>query len=317
MIAITFDEGYQITWDLLKKCIAHPRIHTLSFGTLANFTAAGPASVEAVTISKFSCHRNFWLEVINAKPAHRHTRPIDLDDVFSREATSLLTLVPGMGETARRLALMMETAPISSMAGVPWPNLRDFSIEGRYLNQAQAESLPLLLSSLPELERLSIRICRRATIGRAPVLGRSIFPPTVLSGLRFLTVAYPDPDDEIFAIDTTNLLHLSLRDCPRHYNAFARHLSWTKYWAYPILSSVECLSILKRMNAPHLSSLELVYRVDSADLDDELLQYVVEAYPELSHLEVHRYRADRTEEVNHVRIQVAAERAQRVFILSR
>lgn len=71
------------------------------------------------------------------------------------------------------------------------------------------------------------------------------------------------------------------------------------------------------MNAPHLSSLELVYRVDSADLDDELLQYIVEAYPELSHLEVHRYRADRTEEVNHVRIQVAAERAQRVFILSR
>ena len=51
---------------------------------------------------------------------------------------------------------------------------------------------------------------------------------------------------------------------------------------------------------PLLSSLELVYMVDKADADNELLSYVTSSFPKLSHLEVHRYRADREEAVAHV-----------------
>ena len=54
------------------------------------------------------------------------------------------------------------------------------------------------------------------------------------------------------------------------------------------------------MELPHLSSLELVYLVDEGCSDDDLLQYVAASYPDLSHLEIHRYRADRTEQVDYV-----------------
>ena len=67
-----------------------------------------------------------------------------------------------------------------------------------------------------------------------------------------------------------------------------------------MLSSAECLSILKRMNMPLLRTLELVYLADTAGSDDELIEYVVDSYPHLSHLELHRYRSNREEEVEHV-----------------
>ena len=97
-----------------------------------------------------------------------------------------------------------------------------------------------------------------------------------------------------------SLLHLSLRDCPRFYHFLKQRVPYNGYWAMPILSPSECLSILKRTQAPQLSSLELVYMVDIAGSDDELLEYVVEAYPRLSYLELHRYRRDRSEQVDYV-----------------
>ncbi|TFK80275.1 hypothetical protein K466DRAFT_504194, partial [Polyporus arcularius HHB13444] len=39
-----------------------------------------------------------------------------------------------------------------------------------------------------------------------------------------------------------------------------------------------------------------------AGADDDLLQYVATTFPALAHLELHRYRADRDEEVDHIHI---------------
>ena len=51
---------------------------------------------------------------------------------------------------------------------------------------------------------------------------------------------------------------------------------------------------------PYLSSLELVYLADANGSDDDLLAYVTHTYPHLEHLELHRYRANREEVVDHV-----------------
>ncbi|KAI0708666.1 hypothetical protein C8Q76DRAFT_681001 [Earliella scabrosa] len=56
------------------------------------------------------------------------------------------------------------------------------------------------------------------------------------------------------------------------------------------------------MQAPQLSSLELVYLADTSGSDDELLEFVAEAYPRLSYLEIHRYRRDRSEQVDYAHI---------------
>ncbi|TFK79121.1 hypothetical protein K466DRAFT_506108 [Polyporus arcularius HHB13444] len=207
-----------------------------------------------------------------------------------------------MARTVQQLTIPMETSPICAMADLSWPKLQDLSIRGRYSSVEQGQALPRFLASLPRLRTLSVTICRRGRSARPPILGTSSTSRTTIAGLRSLTVAYPDPDDNIFSIDATHLLHLSLCDAPRFYHDRSKDDRVWSTFAIPILSSAECLSILRRMNMPALSSLELVYLAGTAGADDELLSYVAQTFPHLSRLELHRYRANREEVVDYAHI---------------
>ena len=118
--------------------------------------------------------------------------------------------------------------------------------------------------------------------------------------LRSLTLAYPDPDDAIFDSSGTQLVHLGLCDFPRFYYQRASELA-RDAWSAPILSSAECLSILRRMQLPQLTSLALVYIHDRSE--DDLLSFLTQsqALPHLSHLELHRYRTSYPGTVPYVR----------------
>lgn len=305
LLSLTFNGSWLNAWDVFERCLAsQPRIRSLSFGPATNVTVFEPRSptkahTTLVPLHEFSWMKAFWREVDNQR-YNRYWQKKDLQDVFAKESAFLSSYLLRINGSVRKLALSMESTQVSSMAALPWSALQDLSIRGRYLDLAQAKSLPTLLSSLSHMRRLSVTICRKAEVGRAPILARHPAPSTVMHGLRSLTVAFPDPGDDIFAIDTTDLLHLSLRDNPRYYHRFNKHVPYCRFWDMPILTSSECLIILRRMSCPRLTSLELVYLADPAGSDDELLEYVVEAYPNLSHLELHRYRADRTETVDHV-----------------
>ncbi|TFK82587.1 hypothetical protein K466DRAFT_500054 [Polyporus arcularius HHB13444] len=223
-----------------------------------------------------------------------------------------------MANTIQRLTLPMETSPILAMAHLSWPALQELSICGRYLSEKQKEALPLFLSSVPRLHKLSITISRLGPTTRPYKLGPSNASHKTIAGLRSLTVAYPKPDDNIFSIDAAHLSHLSLRDFPRFYHDCARTPVVTSMFTRPILRSAECLSILRRMDMPELSSLELVYLADTAGCDDELLTYITEAFPHLSQLELHRYRANREEVVDYAHIAqlLAAARGLRKIRLN-
>ena len=305
LTSIRFDEADRISCDAIKLCLARTTIKTLSFGPRATFTRVEPYSVDefsttsCISLTAFAYRMPRWREQLNRKRGK--LGPRNLSEMYSREAACLAALVPALNTTVRHLTLPMESAPITSMAEMAWPRLTDLSIYGRYLNQLQVDSLPLLLLSLHDLRRLSITICRDDTIGRAPILGPTTPDESVLSGLESLTVAYPDPMDAIFAVSTADLTRLSIRDWPRYYNGLGGGRRYEdELWDAPLLSPNECLAILKRMEMPLLSSLELVYMVDKADTDNELLSYVTTSFPRLSYLEVHRYRADREEAVAHV-----------------
>ncbi|KAM5536451.1 hypothetical protein V8D89_009887 [Ganoderma adspersum] len=138
-------------------------------------------------------------------------------------------------------------------------------------------------------------------------------PPPPLSELRSLTIAFPDPDDDLFSLPMHNLTHLSLRDHPRVYHRLA--YSYTvpdgpegRGWAAPLLSQDEALALLQRMDLSNLTSLELAYIAPVAGSDDALLSYIAQAFPKLEHLELHRYRSlagrDRplTDRVQHTKI---------------
>ncbi|PIL28942.1 hypothetical protein GSI_08989 [Ganoderma sinense ZZ0214-1] len=135
-----------------------------------------------------------------------------------------------------------------------------------------------------------------------PVLSqRETSPVPLLSELRSLVIAYPDPEDGIFSLSLPNLTHLSLRDQPRVYHRLTADglpIADGPYggsWPAPLLSSEEMLSILRRMDLSHLTNLELVYMAHQPGEDDELLSYIAESLPQLEHLELHRYRGVRSQ----------------------
>ena len=143
-----------------------------------------------------------------------------------------------------------------------------------------------------------------------PLSGREPSPVPLLSELRSLAIAYPDPEDGLFSLSLHNLTHLSLCDYPRVYHRLVedgRSLAAVpdNMWPAPLLSSQECFFILRRMDLSRLTSLELVYMAHEPGSDDDLLAYIVESLPCLEYLELHRYRGVRAEmrrtQVDHVR----------------
>ncbi|KAM5545991.1 hypothetical protein V8D89_000117 [Ganoderma adspersum] len=122
-----------------------------------------------------------------------------------------------------------------------------------------------------------------------PMPRREPSPIPLLSELRSLVIAYPDPEDGLFSLGLHNLTHLSLCDHPRVYHRLVedgRSLAAVpdRTWPAPLLSPEECLFILRRMDLSRLTSLELVYIAHQPGSDDDLLAYIL-----------HRYRGVRTE----------------------
>ncbi|RPD61730.1 hypothetical protein L226DRAFT_461353 [Lentinus tigrinus ALCF2SS1-7] len=242
---------------------------------------------------------------------------------LAREASSLSVLVPRLNETVEQLTLPMEATPVLSMSERLWLKLHSLSFHGEYVDVAQMEALSLFLSKLPRLRSLSVTVrqLRDTVHRRAPMLGRrppdDPFQPASIR-LRSLTIAYPDPDDDIFSVDASDLRQLSLRDWPRYYGNLTYRDSYGTRSPAPILTHAECLSILRRMDMPRLTSLELVYLVDPGVTDDELLSYIPHAFPHLEHLQLHRYRADREEHVDyeHIAKLLVAARSLRTVRLN-
>ena len=101
--------------------------------------------------------------------------------------------------------------------------------------------------------------------------------------------------DGLFLVPMPKLTRLALRDQPRLYHNRTRGSRvlegpMMEYWHTPILRDFELLSVLRRLELPLLTSLEVAYGVMNEDCDHELLSYIVDAFPHLEHLELHRYR---------------------------
>ncbi|OJT10629.1 hypothetical protein TRAPUB_12849 [Trametes pubescens] len=202
------------------------------------------------------------------------------------------------------------------MSKVDWPMLQTLTLEGFFPTDADHWPAELLLSMfcrMPALRRLVITAAlTHYTATRCCMLGSKPCAVTALQRLRSITIAYPNPNDRVFSIPFPDLTHLALRDWPRHYDIVA-HKYYNRTFRSPILSATEALSILRRLQAPVLATLELVYFADEAD--DDLLAFIANAFPKLQHLQLHRYRSSSDETVDHRRIARTLSAAQSLVSL--
>lgn len=300
----------QIPWGIWAACVSRPHIESLSCdaGSYDLATPSSPsdgAEITCVFLQKFSYTTSTWRGL--------DRRSINMRSAFDFERQCLCAVVLRMNQTAVSLTLPLESTPVHAMAKLPWPNLKELNLRGCFLEATQVKHIQYLLRSLPSLVRLSTLAVRTSEVGRpallphpAPSTSESVSAPLLLQ-LRTLEIAYPNPMDGVFSIAMPSLSHLALRDHPRIFHDYARGHSvgggpMIKHWHAPLLLDSEILYILRRMERPLLTSLEIVYRVAAEGPDDELLEYIVDAFPNLERLEIHRYGRNRSMLTQHVRL---------------
>lgn len=293
---VSFDLAGGVPWSALVRCLEHPNVTSVSIGADSTWMGVPPPTTSDLLgkrcrLARFSYTPSAWRDAEGAAWGS------NLQPRYALEASYLDALVPNMSDTAEALSLPVETSPLMEMATRDWPRLRSLSLSGRYIHPDQSRALSLLLLRAPNLRDLSIRVMQqrenlRPLLLEAPSVGRY--------RLRSLTLAYPNPADAIFASLSDELTSLSLRDAPRYYMYQSHDTLLSPDTASPLLSSSECLTILRRISAPRLAALELVYLAD--DAEDDLLRRVAEAFPLLRKLELHRYSAFEAEAADDVDI---------------
>ena len=149
---ITFTSSSLTPWNILKYCLLHPSITSIVYRNSRTFAIEEPPTGDElartpIPLSNFAYVETAWREIWQQL---RGVRPVVQ---FTREAKWLAALVPNMAQTIQHLDIPMETAPIPRMAEISWPKLLTLTIRGRYLSEAQAESLPAFLSTLPHLQK--------------------------------------------------------------------------------------------------------------------------------------------------------------------
>ncbi|OJT10635.1 hypothetical protein TRAPUB_12855, partial [Trametes pubescens] len=283
-----------VPWQAIMRCLKHPGVTSLSFGKKSTWTSASlhiPSnlSLPSPQLTKFAYNPSQWrtVEITGER--------ISPEAVYALESSYLRALVLPMSAIAESLTLPVETAPLLEMAATDWPRLRTLALTGLYTHPDQCRAIPFLLLRMPNLRSLSIEVAQLPEMLRPHLLKE---PSRNLYHLRSLTISYPNPDDPIFSCLGDGLTALSLRDAPRH--CFHERYTPSPFSTSPILTSSECLTILKRISAPVLSVLELVYHADAAE--DELLQYLSRTLPLLQELEIHRYKAYPNESVPYLHI---------------
>ncbi|KAI0752658.1 hypothetical protein C8Q80DRAFT_1267176 [Daedaleopsis nitida] len=284
LCSIAFDgPGVGVPWCALKRCLSLPFLTALAFEKGTNFGWTDPYPAEElaeipINLKSLSHNASPWrllTHILMNNPLI--TGPVmQPEEEFAAESRCLSSLVCRLPLTVEYLKLSVETAPLAQMCTMPWPCLRELHLYGYVIEHTKRPFLRDFLCLAPCLHTLS--------------------DPLAIKALK---MTYPDPQDAILiAASGPHLTSLSLRDYPRFY-LHRMCPPIRARWDAPILSSVDCLGILQRMDIPNLHTLELVYQTDGDD-DDELLQYVATAYASLSHLEIHRYRRDRAQSVPYV-----------------
>ncbi|KAI0672391.1 hypothetical protein C8Q78DRAFT_1026744 [Trametes maxima] len=289
-----------VPWTAILKCLSYPRITSISFRGDSMWTCVTPPTVSPKLLSVGSqlgltrLHYvvNEWRDVESAM-AER-----DIQAARTLESSYLRSLVLRMSSTAESLTLPIDTAPLTEMSKMDWPRLTALSLTGQWVDRA---CLQALLLCMPNLRNLSILASQRRGLPHPLILTKVLKQRL---HLHSLTIAYPNPEDEIFASIGEELTCLSLRDSPRYY----LYPQCTEGWMLesmetPLLTSTDVLSIVKRIVAPRLWKLELVYKADEAEF--ELLHYLPLAFPLLQQIELHRYRASDDDSIPYLDIAKA------------
>ncbi|KAI1792107.1 hypothetical protein LXA43DRAFT_1134782 [Ganoderma leucocontextum] len=212
---------------------------------------------------------------------------------LSVEKDALALVLEKIHHTLVTLTLPSEPAPISLLSLCEWPNLRELKLRGMRWAEPRTP-LILLFANMPKLRSLALELV--VPDDAAP---EAIWPPGLPPDTAFpwpeleeLTIANPDPDDELFAHLPPCIRALALPSRPRR---CVKEWLWKyerRYHLFPhtfhLMTASNLLGVLERCSASGLKRLEIEYGADERERD--LLRYLATAFQDLSSLTLYRYR---------------------------
>ncbi|KAM5544071.1 hypothetical protein V8D89_002257 [Ganoderma adspersum] len=280
-----------LLWATVQMILSLPQIQEVSITGLLLCPFKLPH--DDYHLDSFTPVTSFRYEVFSNRFDGMDTRQ---DYPFPSEEQVLLLVLSRIHPAVEKLVLSAEPAPLLAMSQWSWPRLRELRLRG------SRRSLPpvpymTLLSAMPNLRSLALELtlvseeCTH-TDPLWPPGSRMPFP---WPDLAHLTVAHPDPADELYSHLPPSLRTLSL--CCRPHKSekawIARRLIYTAHaYEYPVLTSAEMLGILENCYLPSLTRLEIEYEAregEGGELD--LLRALGSMFPQLAWLQIHRYRA--------------------------
>ena len=267
-------EEHGLGWNVIEAMLSAPQIREFRI-RLFMFS---PRNVPApdTLLDHLARLTTFEYARFNSQPTR--------DEEAQRESLSAAVRI--IHRCVEHMRLPSDLAPITTLMSVPWPQLRVLTLDGTYPMGLRAPMIDIL-SGMPSLRKLSLLFALPRDVPPQSLwpTGYSLNFP--LPELEELAVSYPDPDDYLFPRLPRTLRKLSLRCCPHH----CIH-EWRPYpfarWHSPILRASDMLRILSSVRLPLLRHLQLEYVAD--DRDSSLLENLGAFFPNLSSIEVHRFR---------------------------
>ncbi|OBZ67609.1 hypothetical protein A0H81_12502 [Grifola frondosa] len=264
-----------LPWHSLQVLFSMPALQTLEM-TYTQWPPESPFDIKVLSSMQLSllnfdyegCH-SFW------------SRPKP-DDLILREAHWVWWMLERSRSTLESVRMPSETTQYALMAAQTWPRLRQLILYG--FSPGPDISLLSLLAVMPSLTSLTLKLAQSTLQPSLLLWPRGSRRDIDLSNLRYFIISYPHPDDEIFAHLPSELRGISIRDSPRYYihNKCVMAPNRT-----PLLSGTDLLRMLNTRTFAALERLEIVYRADSSD--SQLPGSIVNMFPELRFLEIHRY----------------------------
>ncbi|KAI0750243.1 hypothetical protein C8Q80DRAFT_1269979 [Daedaleopsis nitida] len=214
------------------------------------------------------------------------------------ERQFFMVVLPAVSPSLEVAKLQSESVPHRVVMNHDWPRLRTLTLEGRRrtIDPSTGLTLMSILARMPRLNVLKLDLAQRVGLERQIMWPASMtrFP---WPHLETLSIAYPHPDDEIYAHLPSSLHRLALRCWPRHYICSLennRRLMERLTWYSPILTSSEMLRIVHRIrtsaSASSIVELDLEFQEDEQRL--ELYRAIPVVFPSLTFLQIHRYRTE-------------------------
>ncbi|KAI9060666.1 hypothetical protein FKP32DRAFT_1678979 [Trametes sanguinea] len=287
-------QGHGVPWLVLETILSNPRLRSFDLPECLCRSEPSwdhiPPDPRLSVAAPLQYFRYTHHDIYRRAPRSSALETLFVSAVTQQASQSLETLITSSE---------MVPSLYDLLASASWPNLRELRLVGERAasDPALVRSYPTVLANAPKLQTLvldlapppgatpRLKICPP----RFGIHSQDTFPwPELLK----LSIAYPDPDDALYAVLPHTLRSLALRCWPRHYI----YADWLAFgvnpaygWQSPILTSTELLSIIESRAWHGLSELDIEYAQD--EHEERLLRSLAVACPNLTNITLHRYRS--------------------------